>query len=84
MKAINDPSDRNDLLILLEEKYDTFSKSHKLIASYINNHFEKAAFLTAAKLGGTVGVSEATVVRFAVQLGYNGYPKLQKVLGMLL
>ena len=84
MKAINDPSDRNDLLILLDEKYDNFSKSHKLIANYIKRHFEKAAFLTAAKLGETVGVSEATVVRFAVQLGYNGYPKLQKVLRELI
>ena len=84
MKAINHPSDRNDLLALLDEKFDDFSKGHKLISNYIKNHFEKAAFLTAAKLGEAVGVSEATVVRFAVQIGYNGYPKLQQVLRELI
>jgi len=56
------------------------SKGQKLIADFIINHYEKAAFMTAAKLGEAVGVSESTVVRFAIELGYDGYPKMQKVL----
>jgi DNA-binding MurR/RpiR family transcriptional regulator len=55
------------------------SKGQKLIAAYITNHYDKAAFMTAAKLGEVVGVSESTVVRFAIELGYEGYPKMQKV-----
>lgn len=60
------------------------SKGQKLIANYIINHYEKAAFMTAAKLGEVVGVSESTVVRFAIELGYEGYPKLQKMLQELI
>jgi DNA-binding MurR/RpiR family transcriptional regulator len=56
------------------------SKGQKLIANFITNHYDKAAFMTAAKLGEAVGVSESTVVRFAIELGYDGYPKMQKVL----
>jgi len=56
------------------------SKGQRLIADFIVNHYEKAAFMTAAKLGEAVGVSESTVVRFAIELGYDGYPKMQKVL----
>ncbi len=84
MKASNSIFERNDLLTLLDEKYPDFSKGHKLLANFIKNHYEKAAFMTAAKLGKAVGVSEATVVRFAVELGYNGYPKLQNVLRELI
>ena len=54
-----------------------FSKGQKLIASYILKHYEKAAYLTASKLGAIVGVSESTVVRFAIELGYEGYPEFQ-------
>jgi DNA-binding MurR/RpiR family transcriptional regulator len=61
-----------------------FSKGQKLIAWYIINHYGKAAYMTAAKLGEDVGVSESTVVRFANELGYDGYPKLQKVLQELI
>lgn len=57
-----------------------FSKGQRLIARYINEHYDKAAFMTASKLGKTVGVSESTVVRFATELGYSGYPQLQKAL----
>ncbi|NLE24179.1 MAG: MurR/RpiR family transcriptional regulator [Clostridiaceae bacterium] len=64
----------------LKEKYPTFSKGQKLIARFIIEHYDKAAFMTAAKLGEEVGVSESTVVRFAIEVGYDGYPKLQKVL----
>jgi len=58
----------------------SFSKSQRSIANYITEHYDKAAFMTAAKLGQTVGVSESTVVRFATELGYDGYPRLQKAM----
>lgn len=59
---------------------NTFSKGQKRIASYIEEHYDKAAYMTAFKLGETVGVSESTVVRFASELGYDGYPELQKAM----
>lgn len=74
----------NDLINLIQQKYDDFSKGQKLIANYIVNHYDKAAYVTAAKLGEIVGVSESTVVRFAIELGFDGYPKLQKVLQELI
>lgn len=67
-----------DLFSLIEEKLPKLSKGHKLIANYILTQYDKAAFMTAQKLGKTVGVSESTVVRFASELGYDGYPELQK------
>ena len=69
-----------DLFSLINEKLSSFSKGHKLIANYMVAHYDKAAFMTAQKLGKTVGVSESTVVRFATMLGYDGYPALQKAL----
>ena len=66
-----------DLLKMIEERMSGFSKGQKLIASYILKHYEKAAYLTASKLGAIVGVSESTVVRFAIELGYEGYPEFQ-------
>lgn len=74
----------NDLLMLIQQNYDGFSKGQKLIANYIVDHYDKAAYVTAAKLGEIVGVSESTVVRFAIELGYDGYPKLQKALQELI
>lgn len=71
---------QNNLFETIENKYPSFSKGQRLIAKYINNHYDKAAFLTAARLGATVGVSESTVVRFATELGFEGYPQLQKAL----
>jgi len=73
-----------DLFAIIEEKFNKLSKGQKLIANYIINHYDKAAFMTAAKLGNVVGVSESTVVRFASELGFDGYPKLQKVLQELI
>lgn len=70
----------DNILQKMKDQYSTFSKGQKLIADYIIDHYDKAAFMTAAKLGEKVGVSESTVVRFAIELGYDGYPKLQKVL----
>jgi len=74
----------SDLINIIQQKYNEFSKGQKLIANYIMNHYDKAAYLTAAKLGEIVGVSESTVVRFAIELGFDGYPKLQKALQELI
>jgi DNA-binding MurR/RpiR family transcriptional regulator len=71
---------RQDLMKLIQLKFPRLSKGQKLIAEYILKHYDKAAFMTAAKLGTTVNVSESTVVRFANELGFSGYPKLQKAL----
>ena len=74
----------HDMIKRIREKMLEMSKGQKLIANYIMDHYEKAAFMTAARLGAVVGVSESTVVRFAIELGYDGYPKLQKVLQELI
>ncbi|MCI5517769.1 MAG: MurR/RpiR family transcriptional regulator [Bariatricus sp.] len=76
-------STQNELLARLDEKYPKLSKGQKRLTDYIRKNYDKAAFLTAAKLGEAVGVSESTVVRFASQLGYKGYPEFQKALGEL-
>ncbi len=68
------------LLTRIDLMMNGFSKGQKRIALYIEEHYDKAAFMTASKLGETVGVSESTVVRFATELGYDGYPKLQKAM----
>ena len=73
----------NELLTRINAQYDGFSKSQKCLSKYIVDNYEKAAFLTASKLGEVVGVSESTVVRFATQLGYAGYPSFQKGLADL-
>ena len=70
----------SDILALLQNNAHTFSKGQRLIAKYITECYDKAAFMTASKLGKTVGVSESTVVRFAVDLGYDGYPSMQKAI----
>lgn len=71
---------KSNLLKFIQEKYPTFSKGQKLIADYITEHYEKAAYMTASKLGSLVNVSESTVVRFANELGFDGYPELQRAL----
>lgn len=71
---------KDDLLQRIQELMPQFSKSQKLIAGYILEHYEKAAYMTALKLGNAVNVSESTVVRFAIELGYEGYPQLQRSL----
>ncbi len=68
---------KQDLLNIINEKMPTFSKGQRLIANYILAHYDKAAYLTASKLGAIVGTSESTVVRFAIELGYAGYPEFQ-------
>ena len=69
-----------DILSILQSRAPTFSKGQRLIARYITESYDKAAFMTANRLGRTVGVSESTVVRFAVDLGFDGYPSMQKAL----
>lgn len=71
---------KNDLNHRINERYKRMSKGQKLLAIYITDHYDKAVFLTAAKLGEKVGVSESTVVRFAANLGYKGYPEFQNAL----
>ena len=74
----------NDLNARLAAMSAHFSKSQRALANYIVDHCDKAAFLTANKLGEAVGVSESTVVRFAVRLGYEGYPELQRAVQELI
>ena len=75
---------KQGLMRTIQLKFPRLSKGQKLIAEYILKHYDKAAFMTAAKLGISVGVSESTVVRFANELGFSGYPKLQKSLQELI
>ncbi len=69
-----------DILSVIQGNMNTFSKGQKLIARFILESYDKAAFMTASRLGKTVNVSESTVVRFAAELGYDGYPAMQKAL----
>ena len=69
-----------DILTVIQSRMDTFSKGQKLIGRYILDNYDKAAFMTAAKLGQAVKISESTVVRFAAELGYDGYPAMQKAM----
>jgi DNA-binding MurR/RpiR family transcriptional regulator len=80
----NVEDNKQDLMRTIQMKFPRLSKGQKLIAEYILKHYDKAAFMTAAKLGTSVGVSESTVVRFANELGFSGYPKLQKALQELI
>lgn len=73
--------DKNtDIISRINELYSNMSKSHKLIAGFISEHYDQAVFMTAAKLGESLGISESTVVRFASGIGYEGYPEFQKAL----
>ena len=66
-----------NLLKEIEDNFPKFSKSQKIISKYILENYDKAAYMTASKLGSAVGVSESTVVRFALELGFEGYPEFQ-------
>lgn len=70
----------DNLMNRIQTSHISLSKGQKLIAEYISQHYDKAAYMTAAKLGETVGVSESTVVRFATEIGYDGYPELQRAM----
>ncbi len=69
-----------DLIQRINDSYLKMSKGHKLISEYILDNYDKAAFMTALKLGDKVEVSESTVVRYAMSLGFDGYPELQKAI----
>ncbi len=71
---------KSDVIRVIDEKYDKMSKGHKAIARYIKEHYDQAVFMTAAKIGTELSISESTVVRFASALGYDGYPEFQKQL----
>lgn len=73
-----------NLIAHITSRMNGFSKGQKLIARYIMEHYDTAAFMTAFRLGETVGVSESTVVRFAAELGFEGYPQLQKAMQELI
>ena len=75
---------KRNLIAMIEEGMPTFSKGQKRIANYILEHYDKAAYMTESKLGTLVGVSESTVVRFAIELGFEGYPEMQKSLQELI
>ena len=71
---------QRNLLKEIEDKFPKFSKSQKIISKYILDNYDKAAYMTASRLGSTVSVSESTVVRFAIELGFEGYPEFQHAL----
>ena len=75
---------KRDILRTIEENMDGFSKGQRQIARYLLAHYDKSAYMTAAKLGTEVNVSESTVVRFVMELGYAGYPEFQKALQELI
>ena len=75
---------KRDLLRIIEENMDGFSKGQRQIARYLLVHYDKAAYMTAARLGSEVSVSESTVVRFVMELGYAGYPEFQRALQELI
>ena len=71
---------QEDVLDRIREQYGGMSKGHKKIASFILEHYDQAVFMTAARLGDALRISESTVVRFASELGYDGYPSMQRAL----
>ncbi len=73
-----------DFLAQIADSLPEYSKGQKMIARYLLNHYDKAAFMTASRLGMAVGVSESTVVRFAMEVGFEGYPQLQRCLQELI
>lgn len=75
---------KNDLISRMNSHYGEMSKGQRILAAYITDNYDKAVFLTAAKLGEAVGISESTVVRFAASLGYRGFPEFQKAMEELI
>lgn len=75
---------KGNLIGLISKHEKDFSKGQRRIAQFITEHCDEAAFMTALRLGDEVGVSESTVVRFAAELGFDGYPQLQKAMQELI
>ncbi len=71
-----------DIINLIDQKYNGMSKSHRKIATFIREHYDQAVFMTAAKIGKVLDISESTVVRFAAALGFEGFPDFQKHLSL--
>ena len=71
---------QKDILRALEQRLPSFSKGQRVLARFVLDNYDKAAFMTASRLGAAVGVSESTVVRFAAELGFRGYPGMKKAL----
>ena len=71
---------KDDIFNLIKINYSSFSKGQKKLADFISEHYDLAAFMTAAKLGSVAGVSESTAVRFATELGFKGYPEFREAL----
>jgi len=71
---------KNDIITRINERFPKMSKGHRAIASFICEHDDLAAFMTAAEIGERLGISESTVVRFAASIGYKGFPQMQKAL----
>ena len=84
MRKDAEKTEGSDLLVRLNKNYKTLSKGQKQLAAYITENYDRAAFITASKMGRIVGMSESTVMRFAYALGYDGYPELQKSLQELI
>ena len=84
MQSREDQGAGSDLLVRLNRAFRSMSKGQKQIATYIMENYDRAAFITASKMGRIVGVSESTVVRFAYSLGFDGYPELQRSLQELI
>jgi len=80
MQGTQNTHEMQDMIHQLNQMGRRLSKGHRRIVEYIQEHYDKAVFMTASKLGAKVGVSESTVVRFALAMGYEGYPQLQKAL----
>lgn len=80
MQRAKGMDNRNDIISRINEKYSRMSKGHRAIAAYIMDHYDQAVFMTAAKMGEALHISESTVVRFASGLGYDGYPQMQEAL----
>ncbi len=74
----------SDLITIIQNNHYKFSKGQKMIAKFLTEHYDKAAFMTASKIGEAVDVSESTVVRFAAALGFDGFPELQEALQVLI
>lgn len=71
---------QENLIEKIQGRMSEFSKSQRLIGNFIIQHYEQAAYMTASRLGSAVNVSESTVVRFAIEMGFEGYPEMQKSL----
>ncbi|MDP4119221.1 MAG: MurR/RpiR family transcriptional regulator [Bacillota bacterium] len=69
-----------DIITKIKKNYGDFSKGHKRIADFVLSKYDKAAYLNASSLATEVGISESTVVRFAYELGCDGFAAFQRAL----